>query len=158
MIKTMSMLAIAAVASSAAATYTPTASATEAASNGYYPTHYGEFEDNEGYYYDTCKFDGYPGNYVKFETKQIVEYPYGYYAPPVYYTLLKATCKVPLGYKSKKRIAYYNFGCKYTDKNYPDYPREIFTYDSKFVIKKRSDYGSLTCKFKTENEPMDAAQ
>jgi hypothetical protein len=157
MTKATSIFALAVIASATATAYVPAASAEEAAKRPYYPSHYGEFEDGVGYYYDSCKFDGYPGKYVKFETKQIAEYPYGYYAPPVYYTLLKATCKVPVGYKAKKKIVYYNFPCKYTDKNY--YPDEttIDTYYSKFEIKKRSNYGTLTCKFKTENEPAPVA-
>ena len=155
MFKTVSGLVIAAIAGVAATAYVPAARADEA-KTPYYPPHYGAFEDGYGYEYDTCNFDGYPGKHVKFDIKKVAEYPHGYYYPPVYYTVIKAHCKVPVGYKSKKKIVHYNFPCKYTDKKY--YPDEttIETYDSKFEIKKKANYGTLSCKFKTEIAPAPA--
>jgi hypothetical protein len=150
MIKTMSGLAIAAMAGAAAAAYAPVASAGEPAPAPY-PYHIGEFVDNYGYYYDTCAFDYKPGKNVKFETKQVVEYVYGY---PVYYTILKATCRFDYPYKSYKKITFKNFKCIYTDKNDPYAETVIETYDSKWQIRKGSRYAHLVCKFKTENDPM----
>lgn len=153
MIKTMSTLAIAAIAGMASAAYAPAAMAAEAAKSSPYPYHVGEFVDyyNYGYVYDTCAFDYVPGKNVKFETKTVVEYEYGY---PVYYTILKAKCEIRYPYKSKKKITFKNFKCLYTDNNDPYATSTIETYYSQWQIKKGSRYAYLTCKFKSENEPV----
>ena len=154
MTKATSIFAIAAIAGTTVATYVPAASAEDAAQKNGYPYHIGEFVDNYAPAYDTCAFDYKPGKtnmYPTFEKKQVVEYEYGY---PVYYTVIKAKCFVPLYYKSKKKITFSNFKCTYTDNNYPDAQTVIETYDSKFLVRKGTTHGTLTCKFKTENEPV----
>ena len=154
MTKTTSILAIAVIAGTAAVTYASAAVAEDATQKNSYPYHIGEFVDNYGYAYDTCAFDykpGKPGIPPTFEKKQVVEYEYGY---PVYYTINYAKCFIPLHYSSKKKITFSNFKCIYTDNNYPDAQAVIETYDSKFLIRKGKTHGTLTCTFKTENEPV----
>ena len=152
MFKTVSGLVIAAIAGVAATAYVPAARADEA-KTPYYPPHYGEFEDGDGYKYDTCKFDGYPGKYVKFDTKKIAEYPHGYYYPPVYYTVSRRTAKYRSATSQRRRSCTTTSPASTPTKNTTPDETTIDTYYSKFEIKKKANYGTLSCKFKTENAP-----
>jgi hypothetical protein len=149
----------------AAAAFIGAAGLASAETPTYYPPH-GKFVDHPDPYSpyyapDECYFDAKPyfdykaGYNVKFE-KKVIKYfdPYTY--KYVVLTIIKAKCKIG-SYPSKKKIVYKGFGCDYIDKtDYYAGERTLYTYDSKFVIKKKDKYGTLTCKFKDypdEEEP-----
>ena len=159
------MLGVAAVAAFMGSTGLASAGETPT----YYPPKpYGTFVDNPDKYSpyykpDECYFDlkpyfDYkPGYNVKFD-KKVIKYfdPYEY--KYVELTIIKARCKIST-YPSKKKIVFKGFGCEYQDKtDYYAGESTLYTYDTKFVINKKSYYGTLTCKFKDypEEPPTEA--